>query len=87
MNPWIDQRQTKIGSAEAAAHAPLWVGIRGMRREIGKNGKPKNTLATIQVPLKSYAWFENRGGEIANTIQPIERGADRGRPGELEVVA
>ena len=85
INPWIDQRQAKIGSAEAAAHAPIWVGIRGMKREIGKNGKPKKTQATIQVPLKSYAWFENRGGEVANTIQLIERGADRDRPGELVI--
>jgi putative transposase len=85
LNPWIDQRQAKIGSAETAAHAPIWVGIRGMQREIGKNGKPKRTQATIQVPLKSYAWFENRGGEIAKTVQLIERGADRGRPGELVI--
>jgi putative transposase len=85
INPWIDQRQAKIGSAETTAHASIWVGIRGMRREIGKNGKPKKTQATIQVPLKSYAWFENRGGEVANTIQLIERGANRGQPGELVI--
>ncbi len=85
LNPWIDQRQAKIGSAETAAHAPIWAGIRGMRHGIGKNGKPKRTQATIQVPLKSYAWFESRDGEIANTIQLIERGADRGRPGELVI--
>jgi putative transposase len=85
MNPWIDQRQAKIDSAETAAHAPIWVDIRSMRREIGKNGKPKKALATIRVPLKSYSWFESRGGEIVNTIQLIERGADRGRPGELVI--
>lgn len=85
LNPWIDQRQAQIGSAETAAHAPIWVGIRGMQREIGKNGKPKRAQTTIQVPLKSYAWFENRGGEIAKTIQLIERGAVRGRPGELVI--
>jgi len=85
VDPWIDQRQAKIGSAETAAHAPLWVSIRGMRREIGKSGKPKRTQATIQVPVKSYAWFENRGGDIAKTLQLIERGADRGKPGALVI--
>ena len=85
LNPWIDQRQATIGKAETAGHAPMWVGIRGMCPEIGKNGRPKKTQGTIQVPLQSYAWFENRGGEIAKTVQLIERGADRGRPGEIVI--
>lgn len=85
LNPWIDQRQATIGKADTAGHAPMWVGIRGISLEIGKNGRPKKTQATIQVPVRSYAWFEKRGGDIAKTIQIIERGADRGRPGEIVI--
>jgi putative transposase len=85
LNPWIDRRQARVGAADRAAHASLWVSIRGMRRAIGQNGKLRQTQANIQVPLQSYAWFEARGGEIAKTIQLIERGADRGQPGELVI--
>jgi putative transposase len=85
LNPWIDQRQARVGAADRAARAPLWAAIRGMRRATGRNGKLQQTQATIQVPLRSYAWFEARGGAIAKTIQLIERGADRGRPGELVI--
>ena len=85
LNPWIDQRQAAIGPAAHLGHAPLWVGLRGMQTAIGRNGKPKKAQATIQIPLQSYAWFKARGGEIAKTVQLIERGADRGRPGELVI--
>lgn len=65
--------------------ADLWVGIRGMQFAVGKNGKPKQTQATIQVPLKSYDYFESRGGTVAKTVQIIERGANRGRRGEIVI--
>jgi hypothetical protein len=52
LNPWIDQRQARLGPTDMATHAPLWVGIRGMTFETGKNGRPKKTQATIKVPLK-----------------------------------
>ena len=55
LNPWIDQRHAAIGPAAHAGHAPLWVGLRGMRLAIGRNGKPRKTQATIQIPLQSYA--------------------------------
>lgn len=85
LNPWIDRRQATLGPADKTTHAPLWVGIRGMAFEIGKNGRPKKTQATIKVPLKSYAYFETRGGTVAKTVQIIERGADRGRPGDIVI--
>ncbi|SFD83432.1 zinc ribbon domain-containing protein [Salipiger profundus] len=85
LNPWIDQRQATLGPADKATHAPLWVGIRGMAFEIGKNGRPKKSQVTIKVPLKSYAFFEERGGTVAKTVQIIERGADHGRPGEIVI--
>ena len=85
LNPWIDQRHATLGSAETATHAPLWVGIRGMAFETGKGGRPKKSQAMIEVPLRSYAWFEARGGAVAKTIQLIERGADRDRQGEIVV--
>ncbi len=85
LNPWIDRRQATLGPADRATHAPLWVGIRGMAFETGKNGRPKKIQATIKVPLKSYAYFEARGGTVAKTVQLIERGADCGRPGEIVI--
>jgi putative transposase len=44
-----------------------------MRAALSKTGAPKKTQAKITLPLKSYAFFENRGGEIAKTVQIIER--------------
>jgi putative transposase len=84
LNPCIDQRQATFWPADKATHAPLWVGIRGMTLETGKNGRPKKTQVAIKVPLKSYAYFEARGGQIAKTVQLTERGADGGRPGETK---
>ena len=99
LNPCIDRRQARLGPADKATHAPLWVGIRGMAFETGKNGRPKKTQATIKVPLKSYAYFEARGGTVAKTVQLIERPASDstlkaggathrltdGRPGEIVI--
>ena len=85
LNPCIDQRQATFGPADKATHAPLWVGIRGMTFEVGKNGRPKKTQAAIKVPLKSYAYFEARGGQIAKTVQLIERGVDSERAGEIVI--
>jgi putative transposase len=42
-------------------------------------------LRRIHLPLKSYAYQEARGGTVAKTVQVIERGADRGRPGEIVI--
>ena len=85
LNPWIDRRQADLGAARTARHAPLWAGIRGMRRARNKAGRELSIQQTVQIPLQTYAWFENRGGEIARTIQLIERGAAPGRPGELVI--
>ena len=75
LNPWIDQRQAMLTRPDRATHAPLWLGIRGMAREMGRDGRSKKTQATITVPLHSYAWFEGRGGTVARTVQLIERPA------------
>jgi len=75
LNPWIDQRQARVSEGVLAAHGDLWLSLRGMRAEIGKNGKPKKTQETIDLPLKSYAFFEARGGDLATTVQIIERPA------------
>jgi putative transposase len=85
LNPCIDQRQARLGPADKATHAPLWVGIRGMAFETGKNGRPKKTQVTIKVPLKSYAHFEARGGTVAKTVQLIERCAESRHPGEIVI--
>ena len=42
-------------------------------------------MRRIHLPLHSFAFFEARGGTVANTVQIIERGADRGRPGEIVI--
>lgn len=99
LNPWIDQRQVKIGPATTARHAPIWVGIRSMRPALDRRGRPKASQAEIQLPLQSYGYFDARGGDIAKTIQLIERPASArtvklgrathrladGRPGELVI--
>ena len=85
LNPWIDQRQSSVSAPAKAMTADLWVGIRGMQFAIGKNGKSKQTQATIQVPLKSYDYFESRDGTVATTVQIIELGADHGRRGEIVI--
>lgn len=53
MNPGIDHRRVTVGAAVKALHAPHRTGIRGMRRSIGKNGKPTQTEVTFPAPLKA----------------------------------
>lgn len=101
LNPWIDQRQAavihKAPGTGGAALSSLWVSIRGMARAAGRNGKPLARQAVIRLPLQSHGFFEARGGQLARSVQLIERPASAhavktgrathrlacGRPGEL----
>jgi putative transposase len=85
MNPGIDHRRVTVGAAVKALHAPHWNGIRGMRRSIGKNGKPTQTEVSFPAPLKACSWFESRGGTIAKTMLLIKRGAGAGRQDDLVI--
>jgi putative transposase len=59
---------------------------RAERRGRPKGRMPKaGHLRRIHLPLKSYAYFEARGGTLAKTVQIIERGAENGRPGEIVI--
>lgn len=99
MNPCIDQRQAevihKVTGEAGSAHSGLWVTIRGMAQTVSKTGKTLSTQKTIALPLKSYAFFEKWGGDLAKTVMLFERPAARpenathrmadGRPGELVI--
>lgn len=99
LNPWIDQRQAEVIRKETgeagSTHSGLWAVVRGMERAVGRGGKVLSSQKAIALPLKSYGFFEARGGDLAKTIQLIERPAARngvsthrmadGRPGELVI--
>lgn len=99
MNPCIDQRQAEVirkadGDA-GSAHSGLWATIRGVAPAVSKTGKVLSIQRAIALPLKSYAFFERRGGDLAKTVMLIERRAARpecathrmadGTPGELVI--
>lgn len=101
LNSWIDQRQVEVirkaANETGGAHTPLWVRIRGMYAAKGKNDRTLTTQVGIAVPLRSYHFFDERGGALAKRVQLIERPASAhtmkagrsthrladGRPGKL----
>lgn len=99
LHPCIDQRQAevvhKVTGETGSAHSGLWATIRGMAPAVSKTGKLLSTQKAIALPLKSYAFFETRGGDLAKTVMLIERPASRsgaathrmadGTPGELVI--
>lgn len=99
LNPCIDQRQAavirKVTGDAGSAHSGLWATVRGMARGVGKTGKARPSQQTKALPLKTYGFFERRGGDLVETVMLIERPTGRpgntthrlpdGQPGELVI--
>ena len=75
LHPWIDIRGAKLGDAERAAHAPLWLDLGLLDRARTKRGTPGKTYATVALPLGDYAFWRARdaAGARVTTVQIIDR--------------